>query len=477
MKKISFLLFVGFLFCVDLTRAQVSTASKSDKRPKSPPIAKPDSTTKQDSTTKPKPASKTFKLTKVSIVPNTIGNASLSVDFVISLDGNSMDPDYFIDAAHRPKFHITYAGNAPKTCDLHADFAVTAQGVKIKITNFNTETVNRFLNKDNKISLMFDDDLTFGYFGSLPGGAIGKTEQIGLITKEDLNTKIDSNLSYPADEKSKFLTALNNFYYYQNTFDFGVQPSSDSSSTSYTLNFAFQNKYNGSSFLKCPTTGDASKAKPSSFAIYYGVSGRLSTNFKDSLNFIDIYPLIMHGDNYTVIDTAKKDSAKDKPNKLPYEWNVKLGNESNQTFTTKRIALDASLSTIIPNLVNLTSETSQRLRLKPEIDGGIKGYYDYSNSASTFYSGQAYINAYYYIPVYDSYAIIINDKTFYDFSQQKNPHHLISSNYTVEIGTDVPKTGFKVMLKYENGKTDINYKQSQAVVVGLLMNVFNEKTQ
>jgi hypothetical protein len=279
------------------------------------------------------------------------------------------------------------------------------------------------------------------------------------MSKTDVNQLITDSLAFPADQQTKFLTAVNNMYYYKNKVDFGVQPGKDSTSVSYTLNVDFQNVYDASSLLKCDPSKNAAGSQ--SLQVYYGISARLSTNAKDSLDYLKIYPLILHTSNYK--------------GALPYDLDLKVGHESNETFTTRRVAADASFSAIIPNLVDLTSSASDRLRLKPIIGLGIKAYYDYSNSANTFMSGQAYLNAYYYIPVYDRYAIIINDETFYDFSKIKNPGRTLASNYSVAVGTEVPGTTFKVMFKYENGKSDINYKEAQAVVIGLIMNLFNEK--
>jgi hypothetical protein len=395
-----------------------------------------------------------FGLTKVSISPNTVNGATLSVDLQIDISKAKISAEYWIPVANRPKFHLTYNGKEPK-CPLKTNFAVTDSSVQVIIGNLSQETVDRIADKDNKISIQFDSDLVFKYIDSSVTPAVSK---MGKVTMDVINNMISQNLSFPADQKTKFLTALNNLYYYKNSIDFGVQPGKDSSSVSYTLNFNFENIYSANSVLKCTTEGSRA-AKGATTLVYYGISGRLSTNSKDSLNFLNIYPLIVHSSDFK--------------GKIPYEWNLKLGHESNETFTNRRVAADASISLIIPNLVNLTSPSFARLRLKPVIDLGLKGYYDYSKGGNNFASGQAYFNAYYYIPVYDNYTIILNDKTFYDFSKQKNPGRKLAGNYSIAIGTELPKTGFKVMLKYENGKTDINYKQTQAVVIGLLMNLFN----
>lgn len=395
-----------------------------------------------------------FRLEKLELKKNVIGTPGLTLVLNIALDNVTLNTSYYINPANRPDFHIAYGGKIPD-CPLTARFAVTDSSVRIVLNNLTQETLDRIDAKDNKISVVFDSDIRFEYTDNSAPGIAKKT---GMITKEEANKKLDKELSFPADEKTKFLTALNNMYYYKNSVDFGVQPGQDSASVAYTLSLSFQNVYNKPSLLTC----GAGTQKSNRTLVYYGVSGRLSNNFKDSLNFINAYPLIIQHHNYEA--------------KLPNEWNVKVGHESNQSFTNRRIAADASLSAIIPNLIDLTSSSSARLRLKPVLTLGLKGYYDYSKNVDAFTSGQAYIGIYYYLPVYDHYAIILNDKTFYDFSSERNPEKQVLSNYSVAVGTEIPGTSFKVMFKYENGRSDINYKQSEAVVIGLIMNLFNDNS-
>ena len=155
--------------------------------------------------------------------------------------------------------------------------------------------------------------------------------------------------------------------------------------------------------------------------------------------------------------------------------NVKLGNESDQSFINKRVVVDASINMIVPNLVNLTTAQSNRLRLKPVITAGLKGYYDYSNDITSFTSGLAHIDGSYYIPVFNNYAIILEATSFYDFSKERNPLKKIQGNYSITLGAEIPKTGFKAMFKYTDGKTDINFKQGSIISIGLLMDFFQEK--
>lgn len=398
----------------------------------------------------------TFSLEKVELTSNTAGTPSLTVLLKIAIDNGTLDPGYYATPANRPGLHIDYSGTPP-ACPLITNFTVGRNSVGVTLTNLTQETVERFLAKDNKISVQFDDDLVFEYTDN----AAGAVNKFGRITKDAINKKIGEELSFPAEQRSSFLTSMNNMYFYKNNVDFGVQTAQDSSSVSYTLSFNFQNMYGAPSLLTCDGGAGSVRKK---WLLYYGVSSRLSTNFKDSLNFLNVYPLILNTNNYA--------------GKIPYEWNLKVGHESNQSFTNRRIAADMSFSSIIPNLVDVASAGSSRLRLKPVLGLGLKGYYDYSkDNPSSFYSGQAYATFYYYIPIYDHFAIILNDKTYYDFSKEKNPKKQVLNNYSVALGTEIPKTGFKLMFKYENGKSDINFKQSQALVIGVLMNLFSDQVK
>lgn len=152
-----------------------------------------------------------------------------------------------------------------------------------------------------------------------------------------------------------------------------------------------------------------------------------------------------------------------------------MGNESNQTFSNKRVVIDGEYSFIIPNLINLTTASAIRLRLKPIISMGIKGYYDYSNDITHFASGQAYLSLHYYIPVFNNYSLIIDESPFYDFSNEKNPDHKINNQYSIILGAEIPKNGFKAMFKYVNGESNINYKQGAIIGIGVLMDFFQEK--
>lgn len=390
----------------------------------------------------------------VKIIPNAIGRFSLSVNFTIETKGTEkVDDEYFALPKNRPQFKITYTDNLnkiPKDCQLKDSVYSFGIGFGCVLTGFNEQSVKQFLAKDNQIALEVEDDVEVQL--------IDETNSVIRYTfkKDEINTLLKNSLSISDDDRSKYLTYLNNFYYYQNSLDFGIQPGKDSLSSSYFLTFRFQNRYNIKNFIGCKS--DSSSKIPH---LFWNFSGRISTNIEDSLNYINYYPVNLAFDKYG--------------GSVPHELNFKLGNEANQTFNNKRVVVDGAYTLIIPNLINLTTAASNRLRLKPVVTAGIKGYYDYSNDATAFLSGQVYFNLHYYIPVFNNYAIIVEENPFYDFSSQKNPSHKVQNNYSIMIGAEIPKTGFKAMFKYVNGVSNINAKKGQVIVIGLLMDFFQEK--
>jgi len=391
----------------------------------------------------------------IKLLTNAIGEFSISVDIGLEMtDKDSIDYDYWIDEPfEKPKVHLQYA-DQKSNCKLEIKPELSStQSIGFKVTGFSQSTFDRFLNKDrdNQIKLVVDKNIKIKLFPKESGAA----PQFWIIPADAINELISNNLTFTDSERSDFLTYLNNFYYYENKVDFGVNPEKDSIKTNYVLSIRLQNAYNRKNFLQCDEA--SSKRKP----LYWSLDTRLSTNFNDSLNYIKLYPV-----NFLIEDFNKK---------IPYQLNIKIGHESNQSFINKRAAVDASINIITPNIINLSTAQSNRLRLKPVITAGLKGYYDYSNNISSFASGLAHVDGYYYIPVFNNYAIIIEGTSFYDFSNERNPDKEVQGNYSVTLGAEIPKTGFKAMFKYTDGKTDINFKQGSVISLGLLMDFFQEQ--
>lgn len=391
---------------------------------------------------------------KVSLIKNAVGTPSLSVEFELEMGDDTLDTDFWTQVSERPAVSMQYADQKVSGCKLTISPLLSGRSLGFKVTGFNHSTLQRFLNrdKDNQIKLVIETDVKVRLMLRA-----GETEPRYLLIKaEEANKIMNDGLTFSETDRADFLTALNNFYYYENVVDFGIQPGIDSLRSDYILSMRFQNVYNRKNFLKCGS-------KSSNIPVYWGIDTRLSTDFSDSLNYIKIYPL-----NFLFEDFSKR---------IPYQFNIKLGHESSQDFENKRATIDASLKFIIPNLVSLTTAKSNRLRLKPVITAGLKGYYDYSYDIESFASGQAHIDGHYYIPLFNNYAIIIDGGVFYDLSSERNPDKKLFGNYSITLGAEVPKTGFKAMFKYVDGKTDINFKQGSIISIGLLIDFFQEQNK
>lgn len=390
--------------------------------------------------------------TKVQLLRSTVKEGILSIDVELNItNGDTIDYDHWIKHPEdKPKVSIQY-GDQKSDCPLTVKPYLSAKNaIGFEVSGFSKSTLERFLNKDhdNQIKLLIANDVRIHILPDATGS------RFMVIPSDVINRMINDQLTITEDDRSGFLTSLNNFYYYQNKVDFGVQPSQDTVNTSYILSLKLQNAYNRKGFLKCD---DTDKRRP----VFWSLDTRLSTDFKDSLNYIKFYPVNFLWENYN--------------GKLPHQYSLKLGHESSQDFVSKRATIDASFIMITPNLINLTTAQSDRLRLKPVITAGIKGYYDYSNDMDAFASGQPHVDGYYYVPVFNNYAIIFEGTAFYDMSTERNPNNKVQGNYSITLGAEIPKTGFKAMFKYVDGKSDINLKEGSVIAIGLLMDFFQEK--
>ncbi len=410
--------------------------------------AAPDGNHKADTTV--------LKIKNVSIITNTINNFSLWIDFKLDLDSQMIiDDDYMHDRnTVKPKFYLTYQDAKTGDTCLKVQTYTASTRFGVIVSHFTPSEVKHFLAKDNQIGLLCKQDIVIRYYNETLKDPNDNDFRYGRVSASDINELIKNDLNITDSNRNSYVTAINNFYYFENKLDFGVNPGTDGAKTSFMLSASIRNKWAPSSLLSCKGASNANRPEA-----FWSLSTRLSTNPSDSLNYIDFSPIN--------VAWTSKDFAR--------QLNLRLASESDQTFTNKRVVFDAAYKTIIPNLVYLTTPQDNRLRLKPIVNFGAKGYYDYSNNMKAFASGQGYAKAYYYIPVYNNYSLIVNGIAFYDLSNQRNPSHKVSTNYSVTVASELPSTGFKAIIKYENGRSDIDYKTGQTVVLGLLMDFLKEK--
>tara|TARA_R110001592_G_scaffold108787_2_gene303988 strand:- start:7088 stop:8320 length:1233 start_codon:yes stop_codon:yes gene_type:complete len=268
-----------------------------------------------------------------------------------------------------------------------------------------------------------------------------------IITKANLESQSLGKISITEDLMETYFAAYGGEYAYaNNSFNWSFTPKSESDLNKMELNadFSFHQSY-GLSKDKAGTE------KP---LVFYA-KGRVSTNSKDSLNYLYLYPI-----NFDISGASEA------------QMMARFGVEGNQTFTNGRLAFNFSYEKIIGNLVDFTYG-SNRLRLKPVLNIGGKVYKEFDNmrigaESSNELSGQVFANLYYNIPIFDNYTIIIESNTYYDFSEAINPDQKLKINYSIALGVDIPKSPFKTLFKYKDGQVDVNNFSDSNLTIGLL---------
>lgn len=267
------------------------------------------------------------------------------------------------------------------------------------------------------------------------------------ITKSAIESQSLGKVQITDDLMDMYFGAFGGEYAYaNNSFNWSFTPKGESDINKMELNadFSFHQSYHLSK-------GKGGEQKP---LVFYA-KGRVSTNSKDSLNYLYIYPL-----NFDISGASDA------------QMMARFGVEGNQTFTSGRMAFNFSYEKLINNLVDFTYG-SNRLRLKPVLNIGGKVYKEFDNlrtgaEASNELSGQVYANLYYNIPVFDNYSLILESNAYYDFSDAINPDQKLKFNYSIALGVELPKTPFKTLFKYKDGQVDVNNLDDSNLTIGLL---------
>ena len=265
------------------------------------------------------------------------------------------------------------------------------------------------------------------------------------IAKTDLEQQSLGRITIEENVMEMYFAAFGGEYAYaNNSFNWGMTPKSDSDLNKMELNAEF-------SFHQTYGFGNGKSQKP---LVFYS-KGRVSTNSKDSLNYLYIYPV-----NFDISGAGDA------------QMIARLGIESNQAFTSGRMAFNFSWEKLIGNLVDFTYG-SNRLRLKPVLNIGGKVYKEFDNmrigaDSENQFSGQIYANLYYNIPIMDNYTLILESNAYYDFSETINPDQKVKLNYSIALGVDLPKTPFKTLFKYKDGHVDVNNLDDSNLTIGLL---------
>ena len=352
---------------------------------------------------------------------NTVVNTPLvpSVNIVISNLGNGSPINQIrsLVVYDSIKNSINFYSNGKPVLVNSPDAQVKTRfqnnAIQIELTKVSKSDLVLLQNLGSNVYLSSNSDISL----TLNSGSLA-------IPKTSLESQSLGKILITNDLMETYFGAFGGEYAYaNNSFNWSFTPKSESDINKMELNadFSFHQSYHLSK-------GKAGNEKP---LVFYA-KGRVSTNAKDSLNYLYIYPL-----NFDISGASEA------------QMMARFGVEGNQTFT------------------------SNRLRLKPVLNIGGKVYKEFDNmrigtESSNELSGQVFANLYYNIPVFDNYSIIIESNTYYDFSEAINPDQKLKINYSIALGVDIPKSPFKTLFKYKDGQVDVNNFSDSNLTIGLL---------
>jgi hypothetical protein len=266
-----------------------------------------------------------------------------------------------------------------------------------------------------------------------------------ILTPEQVKEITRNKLILSGEQKKELIqSAGGEINIAGNNLDVGFVPGEESNSgrTEYRISFNYKSKYD---FIQ-------------NAPVFFQASGLLSTNFKDSLNYISVSPVSF------CLMTKKS------------EFACQAGFEADQVFSYCRLTGNLHWEGILPNLVDFTYG-SNRLRLKPIMEAGLKIYHEIRNDRKNAREERTfpcivYTQLYYYIPVSKMYSLELEGKVFYDFNIQNNPDKKIKGLYSITFGLEIPNTGIQTIFKYSNGETDIRYASTSTLLIGLTADLF-----
>ena len=379
---------------------------------------------------------------------NTIGENAITINLKIdlskkNLEGYEIDDEKFNDLKKdlNPRLVQVINGQEIIFSDAKVNVSVSKTAISFEIKPVSDELISQLTNGTSDLYIKVDTDILFEVWKNQDESTL-KT----LKVTTDQIKKFSQSKSYLTEEMARELIDAKGgeIYLTQNTFDLGIIPAEQSSSSKTELNasFSYRTKY---SFLK-------------NTPIYFSAEGLIGTNSRDSLNYISVYPV---GYNFL---------------KGTHQFVGQLGIEGNQDFSNYRISSNFFWNGIIPNLVDLTFG-EDRLRLKPVLKAGVKFYQEIKNNRpieidDNEFSNQVFMEYYYYVPIHKIYSLILEGTLFYDFNTSVNAGKKAMFNYSAVLGVDIPKTAFKTIFKYSKGENGISYQRDDYYIIGLMIDAF-----
>ncbi|GAH40111.1 unnamed protein product, partial [marine sediment metagenome] len=338
-------------------------------------------------------------------------NAKISIDIAIDsseLGNNTFHHDTLIARAKRSDWPKISIRDIETDEDVNVfggrDVQIMPDAISFIISDFDKDLLNTLKSREKKHYIFIDKPLKLplspkNQDGTAKGGPIAKTL---IITPSMMKQKTSGEPIRLSEEEAEALIKARGgeIYMYNNKIDFGVKANiSDTTKKEYTLSFAYFHTVK-SNFLDWNTIL---------------VKGQVGTDKNDPLNRLYIYPI-----NLNLYSSSK----------ILSQIFAQVGVESNQQFTNGRLSANLYWQGIIPNFIDLT-EQKNRLRLKPVLKFGIKGFKEFDNTRGgpNELSGEAYAEIYYYIPILDYYSLLLEGNAFYVFSEKITPKRDLRWNY------------------------------------------------
>lgn len=307
------------------------------------------------------------------------------------------------------------------------DFMPRDKRLDLIISNPDKDLVDLIFKKDIPVYIELEKDIVLDMPNNAPEFILTKDEVIELTKKAFFLTDYQKNMIIEASGGETFLLT--------NHFDISQQVNSeDDEEKEYVLNFDFSKKLpinigkSASAFLRS--------------------KGIVSTNKENPLNKIEFYSQL---------------------NIPKINLNCEVGALSNQDFTNNSLRFNLHVQGLIPNLIDLTNG-AERLRLKPYLKCGIQ-FVKNDSKVNPFmnkdFNLELYANGYYYIPVMDKLALILEGEAYYsdNFKIGKKFRFL----YTLRFGYDLPLKDIKVLFAVQGGENDITIYRDTRVLLGLLV--------
>lgn len=273
-----------------------------------------------------------------------------------------------------------------------------------------------------------------------------------LITPAALK-EASLGITLSEQDKTRLINAKGGVHtLYRNRIDFGgIADKADTTARQYVLSFS----YSGQLFDLPPSVWT------------FSASGYLSTDRDDPHSELNIYPITI-GHIFNLEDA--------KPFKT-FELRSGLGIEGDQAFDRARLNGNMYVSTLFPNLVNLTNGNN-RLRLKPVIGAGIELWQELDDNKAIGKNrsgGKVSSEVYYFIPVLDRYSFLIDGEISVPFNGKlKKKYNMddVFPRFDITFGYDMPGDKLKVMAKYSLGQADVRFTEDSKLFLGLVMDIF-----